>query len=66
MSRFWQISLLSAREQHGRRGLLRRLPVQVQIPAMGPERRKDYRQNFLSTYLNRPWEPDQGTALGSL
>ena len=34
------------------------------FPAMGPDRRKDYGQRFLSAYLNRPWEPDQGTALG--
>lgn len=52
-----QISILAAREQHEWRGLLRRLPVQVQIPVMGPDQRKEYCQRFLSAYLNRPWDP---------
>ena len=42
------------------RGLLRRLPVQVQIPATSPQERREYCRHFLSGYLKKPWNPSCG------
>lgn len=41
--------------QHEWRGLLRRFPVQVHIPMMSANERKDYCQQFLAAYLTDPW-----------
>lgn len=43
-------------EAHEWRGLLRRFPVQVQIPLMSPADRLDYCRHFLAAYLMLPWD----------
>lgn len=53
-----QLGHIGLNEQHEWRGLLRRLPVQVAIPTMGPEQRKEYCRKFLLAYLNKPWDSD--------
>lgn len=53
-----EVGAVGSDEQHEWRGLLRRLPVQVCIPMMGSEQRKEYCQRFLSAYLSKPWDPN--------
>merc|ERR1712151_1291624 len=50
------IAPVGSKEQHEWRGLLRRFPVQVHIPTMGPAERKDYCCQFLAAYLAQPWD----------
>lgn len=44
-------------EQHEWRGLLRRFPVQVQIPMLGTAERQEYCRHYLSAYVKHPWDP---------
>eukprot|EP00928_Gymnodinium_smaydae_P038230 TRINITY_DN26411_c0_g1_i2.p1 TRINITY_DN26411_c0_g1~~TRINITY_DN26411_c0_g1_i2.p1 ORF type:complete len:590 (-),score=131.79 TRINITY_DN26411_c0_g1_i2:262-2031(-) len=50
------VGMDGSEERHEWRGLLRRFPVQVQIPLMGSEQRKDFCRQFLAAYLKEPWE----------